>query len=118
MSASRFVARALGVAVGAASAFQAAGQSFPNRPIRIVCSQPGGGGDFAARLVSNAIAGPLGQQVIVDNRAAVLPGEIVAKAPPDGYTLLLDAASFWIGPLLQPAPYDPVKDFMPITLTD
>jgi tripartite-type tricarboxylate transporter receptor subunit TctC len=42
----------------------------------------------------------------------------VSKAPPDGYTLLIDAASFWIGPLLQETPYDPVKDFAPVTLTD
>ena len=42
----------------------------------------------------------------------------MSKAPPDGYTLLIDAASFWIGPLLQETPYDPVKDFAPVTLTD
>ena len=118
MSIPHFVTGILWVVVGVLGAGAVSGQNYPNRPVRIVCSQPGGGGDFAARMISNAISGSLGQQVIVDNRASVLPGEIVAKAPPDGYTLLLDAASFWIGPLLQETPYDPVRDFLPITLTD
>ena len=95
------------------------GQNFPDRPVRIVCSQPGGGSDFSARLIANGITEALGQRVIVDNRAAsAIPGEIVAKAPPDGYTLLLDATSFWVGPLLRVTPYDPIRDLAPVTLTD
>jgi tripartite-type tricarboxylate transporter receptor subunit TctC len=94
------------------------GQNYPNKPIRIVASAAGGSGDFAARLIGQGLSGALGQQVVVDNRGGIIPGEIVSKAPPDGYTLLIDAASFWIGPLLQETPYDPVKDFAPVTLTD
>ena len=94
------------------------GQNYPNKPIRIVASAAGGSGDFAARLIAQGLSGALSQQVVVDNRGGVIPGEIVSKAPPDGYTLLIDAASFWIGPLLQETPYDPVKDFAPVTLTD
>ena len=55
--------------------------------------------------------------VVVDNRpGGVIPGEIVSQAAPDGYTVLVTGGTLWTGPLLQPAPYDPVKDFAPITL--
>ena len=77
----------------------------------------GGSGDFVPRLIAPAMAANLGQQVIVDNRpSGVIPAEIVAKAQPDGYTLLLYSNGVWTLPLMQPAPYDPVRDFSPITL--
>jgi tripartite-type tricarboxylate transporter receptor subunit TctC len=90
------------------------GQDYPNKPIRIVTGSVGGGGDFASRLIAQGIAGPLGQPVIIDNHGN-FAAEVVAKAPPDGHTLLLDSTSVWIGPLLQETPYDAVKDFSPIT---
>src|SRR5688572_33375868 len=69
----------------------AAGQNYPNRPIRIVTTAPGGGNDFAARFMVPALTASLGQQVIVDNRTAtVVPGDIVSKAAPDGHVLLLE----------------------------
>src|SRR5258706_11310972 len=115
----RFVVGLLWMGVLVLGMGMASGQNYPNKPIRFVVSQPGGASDFAGRLIANAISGPLGQPVIVENRAAsVLPGGIVAKASPDGYTLLLDGSSFWIGPLLQEMPYDPVRDFAPVILTD
>src|SRR4051812_16130180 len=91
---------------------------YPSRPIRIVTSEIGGGLDFVARLVSQALTPNLGQQVIVDNRpSGVFTGSIVSKASPDGYTLLFNGSSFWMLPFLQRnVPYDPVKDFAPITL--
>ncbi len=94
------------------------GSEYPNRPVRMVTTAPGGGNDFAARLIAPALAGGLGQQVIVDNRSStVVPGDIVAKSPPDGYSILLAASTFTIGPLLiRNSPYDPVQDFAPITL--
>ena len=93
------------------------GQTYPNKPIRIVASGAGGTSDFVARLIAQGISGPLGQPVIVDNRGSgIIPGEIVSKAAPDGYNLLCTAGNFWITPLLQKIPYDPVKDFSPITL--
>jgi tripartite-type tricarboxylate transporter receptor subunit TctC len=114
----RFVAWMFSIGMMVLGAGVVFGQNYPNKPIRIVASAAGGSGDFAARLIAQGLSGVLSQQVVVDNRGGVIPGEIVSKAPPDGYTLLIDAASFWIGPLLQETPYDPVKDFAPVTLTD
>ena len=96
----------------------ALGQDYPNRPIRLVSPGPGGGADFVARFVAQGISGPLGQQVVVENRpAGVIPGQIVSKAPPDGYTVMVNGNSFWIAPLMRDGvPYDPLKDFSPITL--
>jgi tripartite-type tricarboxylate transporter receptor subunit TctC len=91
-------------------------QNYPNKPVRIVTSPPGGGGDFLARLVAHGISGPLGQNVIVDNRQVNLIGELVAKSPPDGYTLLLLSAILWYTPLITDTAYDPVRDLAPITL--
>src|SRR5262245_24515858 len=94
-------------------------QGYPERPLRIVTGAAGGGADFIARLIAQGITGPLGQPVVVDNRpTGVIPPEIVSKAPADGYTLLVSGSNFWLGPLLQATPYDPVKDFVPITLID
>ena len=93
-------------------------QDFPNRPLRIVTSEAGGGNDLQARLVARGLANALGQQVIVENRpSGVIPGDIVAKANANGYTLLLYNNALWIAPLMQAAPYDPVKDFAPVTTT-
>ena len=93
----------------------AAAQSYPSKPIRIVTAEAGGGLDFVARLVAQGLTTSLGHQVIVDNRG-VLAGEIVAKSPPDGYTLLFYGNPIWLAPLLRDnVPYDPVADFAPIT---
>jgi tripartite-type tricarboxylate transporter receptor subunit TctC len=91
---------------------------YPSRPIRIVTSEIGGGLDFVARLVAQGLTANLGQQVIVDNRpSGVFTGSIVSKASPDGYTLLFNGSSFWLLPFLQSnVPYDPIRDFAPITL--
>src|SRR5262245_14979358 len=95
----------------------ACGQDYPNRTIRIVTGGVGGGNDLISRLIGQGIAGSLGQQVIVENRSGgFIQGEIVAKAPADGYTLLVNGGSFYIGTLLQKAPYDPLRDFAPITV--
>ena len=92
-------------------------QEYPSKPIRIVTTAPGGGGDFTSRVIAEGISGPLGQPVIVDNRATgLVASDFVAKAPPDGYTLTVAGGAFWIFPLLQKAPYDVVRDFSPISL--
>src|SRR5450759_3463871 len=95
-------------------------QSFPARPVHIVTSEPGGGNDFAARVIAQGLTGPLGQPVVVDNRggaSGAIAGEAVAKAPPDGHLLLLYGSNIWLLPFLREhVPYDPVKDLAPITL--
>jgi tripartite-type tricarboxylate transporter receptor subunit TctC len=95
----------------------AAAQSS-QRPIRFVTTAPGSGNDFTIRLMSPGLTAALGRQIIVDNRAGlVVPGSIVAKAPGDGSTLLILSSTLWIAPLLQPdVPYDPVRDFSPISM--
>ena len=90
------------------------------RPIRLlVPSAPGGPSDFAARLVSNRLAEAIGQSIIVDNRQSVngiVASEIAAKAPPDGYTLLIGNIGTMVMNvgLYKKLPYDPQRDFMPI----
>ena len=93
-------------------------QNYPSRPIRLVTSESGGGTDFAARQMASGLTGPMGQPVIVDNRGggSSISGEIVTKAAPDGYTLLVTGGSFWVGPLFRKTAYDPVKGFSPVSL--
>jgi tripartite-type tricarboxylate transporter receptor subunit TctC len=92
-------------------------QEYPNRIIRIVTAAPGGGSDFIARILAQGISPALGQQVIVENRGTgVLAGEAAAKAPADGYTLTVQGGAFWTAPLLRKTPYDPIRDFSPISL--
>src|SRR3990172_11607639 len=104
-----------GLLLGAAIASD---RDYPNRPLRIVTCQAGGGSDLVSRLIAQGITGGLGQQVIVENRpCGVIPGEIVSAASPDGYTLLLSGSPLWMSPLLQDkVRHDPVRDFLPITL--
>lgn len=96
-------------------------QSYPNRVVRVIAPFPAGGPvDIIARLVSEKLGAALGQTFIVDNRAgagSAIGSDMVAKAAPDGYTLLVTASSHAILPAIQPKlPYDPIKDFAPVSL--
>jgi len=92
-------------------------QAYPHKPVRIVAAEPGGIMDFAARLIALAIAGPLGQPVIVDNRGSgTMQIEIVTKAPPDGYTLLIAGGALWAEALLRNTPFDPLRSLAPVSL--
>ncbi len=94
-------------------------QIYPAKPVRIVTNEAGAGLDFALRLMTPGLSTALGQQMIVDNRGGaggVIAADIVAKANPDGYTLLYYSNGLWTLPLLQKVPYDPVRDFTPVTL--
>ncbi len=95
-----------------------AAQNFPERPLRIVTAEAGGSQDVAARILAAGLTPALGQQVIIDNRVSgVIPGDVVAHAKPDGHTLLIYAGTFWLQPFVRRSvPYDPVRDFSPITL--
>jgi tripartite-type tricarboxylate transporter receptor subunit TctC len=94
--------------------------SYPTRPIRLVVpTAVGGGADTLARLVAQGLSERLGRQVVVDNRpgtGGIIGYEIVAKAPADGYTLLLAVPSLAINPAIyKKIPYDAMRDFAPIT---
>jgi len=108
--------RTLCLALSAAGAGEVSGQDYPSRPVRIVTSPAGGGNDLPSRIVARGISGPLGQQVIVDNRPAILAPEIVAKAAPDGYTVLIAGSTHWLGPLIEKVSYDPLRDFAPVAI--
>jgi tripartite-type tricarboxylate transporter receptor subunit TctC len=90
-------------------------QDYPSRPIRILTAQAGGGNDFVARILAPAMTATIGQPVIIDNRPGLVSAETVAKAPPDGYTVLLTGSSFWVSPFFREVPYDPVKEFSPVS---
>jgi tripartite-type tricarboxylate transporter receptor subunit TctC len=102
-------------------AFAAHAQSFPAKAVRLVVPFAAGGStDIVGRTLAQKLNELWGQPVVVDNRAGgstVIGTDIVAKAPPDGHTLLVTPAPFTIVPSLTPKlPYDPQKDFEPITL--
>jgi tripartite-type tricarboxylate transporter receptor subunit TctC len=99
----------------------AVAQNYPSRPIRlVVASSPGGASDILARTLAQKLTEDLGQQVVVDNRggaSGVIGTDIVAKALPDGYTLLIIQPSLTINPsMIKKLPYDTPKDFAPISL--
>jgi tripartite-type tricarboxylate transporter receptor subunit TctC len=95
--------------------------AYPDHPIRLVVPvPPGGSSDGVARVVAQRLGDSWGQQVIVDNRsgaAEIIGTDIVAKANPDGYTLVLVSLRFSVNPSLLKLPYDPVKDLEPVTMT-
>ena len=95
--------------------------SYPVRPVRLVVPvPPGGSSDAAARLISQKLTDAWGQQVLVDNRtgaAEIIGTDIVAKANPDGYTLVLVSLRHSVNPSLLKLPYDTERDFDPVTMT-
>ncbi len=106
--------------LGAGFSTVTAAQEFPARPIHIITADPGGAFDFEARLISQGVSASTGQAVIIENRGGangVLAGQMVAKAPADGYMLLYYGSTVWLQPLMrQGVPYDILKDFAPVTL--
>jgi len=104
-------------AVGLVGAGAAAAQSYPSKPIRIVTSTPGGSLDLVARVMAPKLGEGLGQQLIVDNRGGLISMELVAKAPADGYTLLLASSALWLSQYLRDSVgWDVARDYAPITL--
>ena len=111
--------------VAAVCTQQALAQSpsnYPNKPIRIIVPvAPGGNVDIVARTLAAELTRSMGQTVIVENRpsaASIVGTQLVAKAAPDGYTLLAHSSTFFSAPTISAnAGYDPVKDFAPVTLT-
>jgi len=109
------------VLLGLCAVSAAAADAYPNRPVRLVVPTGAGGNtDTFARIVADKLKGQLGQQVIVDNRtgaSGIVGSDIVAKAAPDGYTLLMAFPSHPVNPsLYSDLPYDTLKDFAPVTM--
>jgi tripartite-type tricarboxylate transporter receptor subunit TctC len=96
----------------------AAAPAYPQRTVRIVTAEAGGGTDFVSRILAQGLTARLKQQVIVDNRpSGAVQGDIVANANPDGHTLLLNGSNIWLAPFMQDGlPYDPIRDFAPVSL--
>jgi tripartite-type tricarboxylate transporter receptor subunit TctC len=119
----RFLRRAFCATLVVATAASAFAADYPSRPIRLVVPYaPGGGADGVARIIARRVSETIGQSIVIDNKGgagSIVGTDIVAKAEPDGYTLLLGQS----GPIsINPAiyrslPYDPVKDFAPIIMT-
>ena len=92
-------------------------QPFPSKPIRILTTEAGGGGDLVARVIGQGLSSALGQPVVIDNRG-LRGGEIVAKAAGDGHTLLSYGNPLWLAPFLHThVAFDPLRDFAPVTLS-
>ena len=100
-------------------AVQASAQSYPNRPVRVVVAAATGGPDIVARIVSAELTTQLGQTFFVENQPGangIVGATTVAKAAPDGYTLLVYSAGIVVNPYVQKTlPYDTEKDFAPVT---
>jgi tripartite-type tricarboxylate transporter receptor subunit TctC len=113
---------ALTLAVGTVHAAAAeSASSYPSRPVRLVTGSPGSTSDFAARFVAQRLTERWGRTVVVDNRpgaGGIIGTEIVAKSAPDGYTLIVGQIGTHASPqfLYKKLPYDPIKDFAPISL--
>ena len=96
------------------------GQAYPNRPIRMIIPQPAGGTmDTNARALSEPLARELGQNIVIDNRSGangIIAGEMLAKAPADGYTLLFTSSSLIYNQVInKKVPFNALRDFAPIT---
>jgi len=106
--------------MSASSAGYAAGQDYPNRPVRMLAPEPGGGNELAGRAIAGELSKSLGHTFVVENRgtaSGAIAGEILAKAPPDGYTLLYYGSTVWLVPYLRDrVPFDPLRDFAPVSL--
>jgi tripartite-type tricarboxylate transporter receptor subunit TctC len=112
---------ALSLVILLAPFFSASAQTYPAKPIRMIVGfAPGGGTDVTARVIAQPLADRLAQRVIVDNRPGadgVLGTDLVAKSPPDGYTILMVNSGHTVNPgVFRKLPYDTLRDFAPITL--
>jgi tripartite-type tricarboxylate transporter receptor subunit TctC len=99
----------------------AAAQPYPSKPVRMVTVEAGGSTDFVARLIAQGVSENLGRPFVIDNRggaSGLIAKETVARASPDGYTLLTDSSAIWILPLMRTVSYDVFRDFAPVTLAD
>jgi len=111
--------RSLFLVLAVAATTAAHGQVYPAKPIRLIVPfPPGGAVDFYARVVQPPLSEMLGQPIVIENKAGasgMVGAELVAKSAPDGYTLMVTVNTFAITPALAKTPFDPVRDFTPVT---
>jgi tripartite-type tricarboxylate transporter receptor subunit TctC len=109
-----------GLMLALATFASAARADYPDRTIRLIIPfAPGGSNDVVGRIVANQLGQALGKQVFVDNRpgaGGVVGSDLAAKADPDGYTLLIVSIAHAVDPWLYKTPFDPVKDFAPVSI--
>ena len=110
----------LWLALIASAAPAAAADDYPNHAIRMIIPfAPGGSNDVVGRIIANQLGEKLGKQVFVDNRpgaGGVVGSDLAAKSDPDGYTLLIISIAHAVDPWLYKTPFDPVKDFAPVSI--
>ena len=102
-------------------ALTAQAQSFPNKPVRLVIPfAPGGSTDANARIIQDKLSTLWGQPLVIDTKPGantIIGTDLVAKSPGDGYTLLLTSTAYVVNPsMYQKLPYDPMNDFIPVTM--
>ena len=116
----RWIRLSMCVLVAVCAAAQAFAQSYPTRAVRLVVPFGAGGGtDNLARIIEPLVSKGLGQPLVIENRpggGSVIGMDAVAKAAPDGYTLVMTDTSIAVNPSLKPLPYDSIKDFEPVSL--
>src|SRR5689334_20874533 len=124
LAAARRVLQLAGAAVLASALLHSAhALDYPNRPVRLVVGfPPGGSADIVARIVAQALTERMGQSFVIDNKPGAgsnIGTDIVARAEPDGYTLMADSVSNAINPTLyKKLPYDQLKDLIPVASID
>ena len=108
------------LALASITAPAVAQDNYPDRAIRLIIPfAPGGSNDVVGRIIANQLGQALGKQVFVDNRAGaggVVGSDMAAKAAPDGYTLLIVSIAHAVDPWLYKEPFDPLKDFVPVSI--
>lgn len=117
----RFIAQAALTALALTAGSLAWGQAYPNKPVKVIIPFPPGGTlDTVGRMLAAKLGEQMGQSFVVENRAGgngIIGGDVVAKAPADGYTLLFNASTFTTAPMTMKAvPYNVVTDFAPVAL--
>lgn len=112
----QFVSGAVALAAALISGSPVA-QTYPAKPVRVIVPfAPGGGSDITARQISSKLAQKLGQQFLVDNRGGaggLIGMEVTAKAPPDGYTIMIMSGSFSATPATHKPAFDPINNTIP-----
>jgi tripartite-type tricarboxylate transporter receptor subunit TctC len=117
MSRPRLVVWIFTVVVTVLGAGGVCGQGYPSKPLRFLTTGVGAGTDLAARTVAQGLLDSVGWNIVVDNRGStIVSAEVASRAAPDGYSLLVSTDGLWRGQYFQKMPFDPVKDFAPITL--